>query len=160
MIATNSLQCTVRYRRHRVGIDRLQVELVLSILTQPSALMCIILTVLSSDVKTNDILCDCGVVVPCAIPGFTFCGHCCCWVFAEVTLERCYDGGSFGYSEVITWVLFLKKNEDPDWAPKIGGVVLSPMQRWLLLVTCPENWNLVLRHIWSWYPKVPLNHPF
>eukprot|EP00913_Durusdinium_trenchii_P019419 g18257.t1 len=22
---------------------------------------------------------------------------------------------------VITWVLFLKKNEDPDWAPKIGG---------------------------------------
>eukprot|EP00435_Cladocopium_sp_Y103_P042591 s679_g11.t2 len=54
------------------------VELVLSILTQPSALMCIILT-------------------------------------------------------VITWVLFLKKNEDPDWAPKIGGVVLSPMQRWLLL---------------------------
>lgn len=63
--------------------------------------------------------------------------------------------------EVITWVLFLKKNEDPDWAPKIGGVrtsawtntslelllpcywncfcwfqvVLSPMQRWLLLAT-------------------------
>jgi len=54
------------------------VELVLSILTQPSALMCIVVT-------------------------------------------------------VITWVLFLKKNEDPDWAPKIGGVVLSPMQRWLLL---------------------------
>ncbi|CAJ1362207.1 unnamed protein product [Effrenium voratum] len=54
------------------------VQLILSILTQPSALMCIILT-------------------------------------------------------VITWVLFLKKNEDPDWAPKLGGVVLSPMQRWLLL---------------------------
>ncbi|CAK9047966.1 unnamed protein product [Durusdinium trenchii] len=53
-------------------------ELVLSILTQPSALMCLMVT-------------------------------------------------------VITWVLFLKKNEDPDWAPKIGGVVLSPMQRWLLL---------------------------
>eukprot|EP00434_Breviolum_minutum_P017149 symbB.v1.2.015136.t1/scaffold1124.1/size136573/2 len=57
-----------------------KVELVLSILTQPSALMCIVVT-------------------------------------------------------VITWVLFLKKNEDPDWAPKIGGVVLSPMQRWLLLAT-------------------------
>jgi hypothetical protein len=26
---------------------------------------------------------------------------------------------------VITWVLFLKKNEDPDWAPKIGGVGTS-----------------------------------
>ena len=26
------------------------------------------------------------------------------------------------------------KSEDPDWAPKLGGVVLSPMQRYLLLV--------------------------
>lgn len=50
------MKCTdVRHRRHRVGhrvgiVDRLQqVELVLSILTQPSALMCIILTVRSSD---------------------------------------------------------------------------------------------------------------
>lgn len=65
---------------------------------------------------------------------------------------------SVKWREVITWVLFLKKNEDPDWAPKIGGVktsawmnislefnakllllklqvVLSPMQRWLLLAT-------------------------
>ncbi|CAE7807686.1 prafB [Symbiodinium necroappetens] len=54
------------------------VQLVLSVILQPSALMCIMLT-------------------------------------------------------VITWILFLKKNEDPDWAPKLGGVVLSPMQRWLLL---------------------------
>ena len=56
------MKCTdVRHRRHRVGhrvgiVDRLQqVELVLSILTQPSALMCIILTVRSSDAKTKDI---------------------------------------------------------------------------------------------------------
>mmetsp|Transcript_28198 Transcript_28198/g.52916 ORF Transcript_28198/g.52916 Transcript_28198/m.52916 type:complete len:252 (+) Transcript_28198:93-848(+) len=34
---------------------------------------------------------------------------------------------------VVTWILFLKKNDDPEWTPKIGGVVLSPMQRWLLL---------------------------
>eukprot|EP00930_Biecheleria_cincta_P099531 TRINITY_DN9115_c0_g1_i2.p1 TRINITY_DN9115_c0_g1~~TRINITY_DN9115_c0_g1_i2.p1 ORF type:complete len:228 (-),score=59.75 TRINITY_DN9115_c0_g1_i2:12-695(-) len=34
---------------------------------------------------------------------------------------------------VVVWVLFLKKNDDPEWTPKLGGVVLSPMQRWLLL---------------------------
>lgn len=34
---------------------------------------------------------------------------------------------------VVAWVLFLKKNDDPEWTPKLGGVVLSPMQRWLLL---------------------------
>jgi len=31
------------------------------------------------------------------------------------------------------WVLFLKKNEDPEWKPEVGGVVLSPMQRWISL---------------------------
>jgi len=34
---------------------------------------------------------------------------------------------------VASWILFLKKNDDPDWQPKIGGVVFSPMQRMLLL---------------------------
>jgi len=34
---------------------------------------------------------------------------------------------------VVIWVLFLKKNDDPEWTPKLGGVALSPMQRWLLL---------------------------
>lgn len=33
----------------------------------------------------------------------------------------------------IVWVFFLKKNDDPDWAPVIGGMQLGPMQRWLLL---------------------------
>eukprot|EP00931_Biecheleriopsis_adriatica_P084658 TRINITY_DN585_c0_g1_i1.p1 TRINITY_DN585_c0_g1~~TRINITY_DN585_c0_g1_i1.p1 ORF type:complete len:269 (+),score=61.40 TRINITY_DN585_c0_g1_i1:124-930(+) len=34
---------------------------------------------------------------------------------------------------VVAWVLFLKKNDDPEWQPKVGGVVLSPMQRWMAL---------------------------
>lgn len=34
---------------------------------------------------------------------------------------------------VIVWVVFLKKNDDPDWAPMIGGVTLGPIQRLLLL---------------------------
>jgi len=34
---------------------------------------------------------------------------------------------------VMVWMLFLKKNDDPDWQPTIGGVQLGPMQRWLLL---------------------------
>lgn len=34
---------------------------------------------------------------------------------------------------ILVWVLFLKKNDDPEWAPTLGGVALSPMQRWLLL---------------------------
>lgn len=34
---------------------------------------------------------------------------------------------------VVVWVFFLKKNEDPEWAPELGGVALGPMQRWLLL---------------------------
>ena len=69
------------------------------------------------------------------------------------------SGGSCGL-QAITWILFLKKNEDPDWAPKLGGVshrvrvtlskscpskesrdgaqvVLSPLQRWLLLAASP-----------------------
>lgn len=33
----------------------------------------------------------------------------------------------------VTWMIFLKKNDDPDWQPKLGGVTLGPMQRWLLL---------------------------
>merc|ERR1712194_969810 len=34
---------------------------------------------------------------------------------------------------VVGWVFFLKKNEDPDWKPEVGGVVMGPMQRWLLM---------------------------
>jgi len=34
---------------------------------------------------------------------------------------------------VVAWMLFLKKNEDPDWQPAVGGVQLGPMQRWLAL---------------------------
>lgn len=34
---------------------------------------------------------------------------------------------------VVVWVIFLKKNDDPDWKPQLGGVPLGPMQRWLLL---------------------------
>lgn len=34
---------------------------------------------------------------------------------------------------VVVWVFFLKKNDDPDWKPAIGGTPLGPMQRWLLL---------------------------
>merc|ERR1719265_3090191 len=34
---------------------------------------------------------------------------------------------------VIVWMLFLKKNDDPNWNPTIGGAQLGPMQRWLLL---------------------------
>lgn len=33
----------------------------------------------------------------------------------------------------VAWMLFLKKNEDPDWNPTAGGVQLGPMRRWLLL---------------------------
>lgn len=34
---------------------------------------------------------------------------------------------------IVVWMLFLKKNDDPDWKPMIGGVQLGPMQRWLVL---------------------------
>merc|ERR1712187_635848 len=33
----------------------------------------------------------------------------------------------------VVWVLFLKKNEDPDWKPQLGGMALGPVQRWLAL---------------------------
>jgi len=36
-------------------------------------------------------------------------------------------------STAVVWVMFLKKNDDPEWKPEIGGVALSPMQRWLSL---------------------------
>merc|ERR1712032_835402 len=34
---------------------------------------------------------------------------------------------------VVVWMIFLKKNDDPDWKPVVGGVTLGPMQRWLAL---------------------------
>jgi len=34
---------------------------------------------------------------------------------------------------VAVWVFFLKKNDDPDWHPVVGGMQLGPMQRWILL---------------------------
>eukprot|EP00929_Paragymnodinium_shiwhaense_P105988 TRINITY_DN71065_c0_g1_i2.p1 TRINITY_DN71065_c0_g1~~TRINITY_DN71065_c0_g1_i2.p1 ORF type:complete len:282 (-),score=45.55 TRINITY_DN71065_c0_g1_i2:120-878(-) len=34
----------------------------------------------------------------------------------------------------VIWLLFLRKNEDPDWKPKLGGMELGPMQRWLGLL--------------------------
>lgn len=34
---------------------------------------------------------------------------------------------------VLVWVVFLKKNDDPNWNPSIAGAQLGPMQRWLLL---------------------------
>lgn len=38
-----------------------------------------------------------------------------------------------GIMTVVVWVFFLKKNDDADWAPTLGGVQLGPMQRWLLM---------------------------
>merc|ERR1712039_509123 len=35
---------------------------------------------------------------------------------------------------VVVWIFFLKKNDDPDWAPIVGGVQLGPMQRWLCML--------------------------
>lgn len=34
---------------------------------------------------------------------------------------------------VVIWVFFLKKNDDPEWAPAINGAQLGPMQRLLLM---------------------------
>mmetsp|Transcript_77126 Transcript_77126/g.223205 ORF Transcript_77126/g.223205 Transcript_77126/m.223205 type:complete len:284 (+) Transcript_77126:99-950(+) len=34
---------------------------------------------------------------------------------------------------VVVWIFFLKKNDDPDWSPTLGGMQLGPVQRWLLL---------------------------
>mmetsp|Transcript_8178 Transcript_8178/g.23354 ORF Transcript_8178/g.23354 Transcript_8178/m.23354 type:complete len:277 (+) Transcript_8178:141-971(+) len=34
---------------------------------------------------------------------------------------------------VVVWIFFLKKNEDPEWTPTLGGMPLGPVQRWLLL---------------------------
>jgi len=33
----------------------------------------------------------------------------------------------------VVWAGFLKKYDDPDWTPAVGGVQLGPTQRWLLL---------------------------
>lgn len=33
------------------------------------------------------------------------------------------------------WILFLKKNQDPDWKPVVGGTELGPIQRWLALAS-------------------------
>eukprot|EP00933_Yihiella_yeosuensis_P083426 TRINITY_DN9763_c1_g1_i1.p1 TRINITY_DN9763_c1_g1~~TRINITY_DN9763_c1_g1_i1.p1 ORF type:complete len:261 (+),score=70.37 TRINITY_DN9763_c1_g1_i1:114-896(+) len=35
---------------------------------------------------------------------------------------------------ISAWLFFLKKNADPEWQPKMGGVVMNSMQRWSLLV--------------------------
>jgi len=34
---------------------------------------------------------------------------------------------------VVAWMLFLKKNDDPEWSPVVGGVAFGPVQRWLLM---------------------------
>mmetsp|Transcript_17713 Transcript_17713/g.34091 ORF Transcript_17713/g.34091 Transcript_17713/m.34091 type:complete len:263 (+) Transcript_17713:73-861(+) len=34
---------------------------------------------------------------------------------------------------VVAWMIFLKKNDDPEWSPVVGGVALGPVQRWLLM---------------------------
>jgi len=34
---------------------------------------------------------------------------------------------------VVAWMFFLKKNDDPEWSPVVGGVALGPVQRWLLM---------------------------
>jgi len=34
---------------------------------------------------------------------------------------------------IVVWYFFLKKNDDPEWKPEVGGVQLGPMQRWLAL---------------------------
>merc|ERR1712232_825646 len=34
---------------------------------------------------------------------------------------------------IIAWIFFLKKNDDPNWKPEIGGVQLGPIQRWTAL---------------------------
>lgn len=34
---------------------------------------------------------------------------------------------------VAAWVLFLKKNDDPEWKPTFNGRELGPVQRWLAL---------------------------
>lgn len=35
---------------------------------------------------------------------------------------------------VAAWVMFLKKNDDPEWKPSFNGRELGPVQRWLALV--------------------------
>lgn len=35
----------------------------------------------------------------------------------------------------LVWMGFMKKNEDPDWKPVVGGMELGPMQRWLALAS-------------------------
>ena len=103
-----------------------KVELVLSILTQPSALMCIVVTVATSEMDfVNDFESYKFVYI--------------CIIFISLLVHLSWDPlyylwplldemgmlSSVKWCEVITWVLFLKKNEDPDWAPKIGGVRTS-----------------------------------
>eukprot|EP00930_Biecheleria_cincta_P035040 TRINITY_DN24137_c0_g2_i1.p1 TRINITY_DN24137_c0_g2~~TRINITY_DN24137_c0_g2_i1.p1 ORF type:complete len:204 (-),score=27.66 TRINITY_DN24137_c0_g2_i1:235-846(-) len=38
-------------------------------------------------------------------------------------------------SLVLIWVLFLKKNDNPEWHLSVGGLELGKSQRWLVLVT-------------------------
>merc|ERR1712151_583532 len=33
----------------------------------------------------------------------------------------------------VVWMFFLKKNDDPEWKPEVGGVALGPTQRILAL---------------------------
>lgn len=34
---------------------------------------------------------------------------------------------------VLAWMGFLKKNDDPDWHPEVGGMKLGPTQRWIAM---------------------------
>lgn len=34
------------------------------------------------------------------------------------------------------WFGFIKKNEDPDWYPEVGGMKLGPKQRWVAMTGC------------------------
>lgn len=45
---------------------------------------------------------------------------------------------------IVVWVVFLKKNDDPDWKPVVGGVTLGPMQRWLALAAITAIFLLMI----------------
>lgn len=34
---------------------------------------------------------------------------------------------------VVVWVFFMKKNQDTEWKPMVGGVELGPVQRWIAM---------------------------
>lgn len=36
---------------------------------------------------------------------------------------------------IVMWVFFLKKNEDPEWKPMVGGMELGPVQRWITMAS-------------------------